>query len=116
MHVNKIALAAAGAFASVQATGESNTSSPLHNTPILTGADDKGPIITNVAVVHEFPAVSISTVLSTSYITVTGCGPNVTDCPVSTQTSVVAVSTTICPRECIPKAGACKSILLTSAQ
>jgi len=50
----------------------------------------------------DAPSVTESIVYQTNHVTVTKCPPEVTDCPaesIHVLTSVVAVSTTICPEE-----------------
>ncbi|KAI7067935.1 hypothetical protein KC352_g42874, partial [Hortaea werneckii] len=57
--------------------------------------------VTSVVVVDYFPAQSVSTVYATSSFTIYDCPASVSSCPVtgtpSIYTSMVSVSTTICP-------------------
>ncbi|GAB7363322.1 hypothetical protein MBLNU230_g3603t1 [Neophaeotheca triangularis] len=58
------------------------------------------PSVTRMVIINYMPAVSVSTVYSTSDVTVYSCASSVTDCPAgstSLVTAVVPLSTTLCP-------------------
>ncbi|KAK2859923.1 hypothetical protein FQN49_004580, partial [Arthroderma sp. PD_2] len=73
---------------------------PYPTGPAPTGGIPTGGIPTGGIPTGPAPSLTTSTVYSTSQVTITSCGPEVTNCPASSTvvvTSVVPISTTICP-------------------
>ncbi|KAF3492259.1 extracellular serine-threonine rich protein [Arthroderma uncinatum] len=78
-----------------QETQTVNPTESIPSPPYPTGPAPTGPAPTG-----GVPSLTTSTVYSTSEITITSCGPEVTNCPASSTvvvTTEIPVSTTICP-------------------